>query len=373
MLTCRWFMQGLVVSGILAGTCFAQRETPNFQKDTEQTHALWRISWETDRASKMAQIESFIKLFPKHESIGWVYDQYYAILVEDKDTTRAIAVSEKILALDPADVELAYHSLKMAEEKKDAALVRSWAHIAAAAATRAMASPKDTEAGKRRLELAPQVLTYVDYVAYAEILTCTDRVKKVELTEAYLKAHPASPHKLALQRMYLATWREIDPAKAFLIAEKLAEKDPSNEDALILVAEGYAQREREPEKVVAYAEKVLALMEQSPRPEGVPDAEWSKKKIALCSRANWLIGSLAMQQNRYVQADRSIRAALPYLRSDSRLTSTALFYLGWANYKIGNIPDALRFTQDCARTKGPFQEQAVKNLAVIRSENSAHP
>ena len=76
-----------------------------------------------------------------------------------------------------------------------------------------------------------------------------------------------------------------------------------------------------------------------------------------------------MQQNRYGQADRSIRAALPYLRNDARLTSTALFNLGWANYKLGNIADAIRFTQECSRLKGPYQEQAVKNLAVIRAEN----
>jgi len=307
--------------------------------------------------------------FPKDTAVGWVYDQIYAILIDNNENARAIAVAEKLLTIDPDDVELAYRSLKMAERMKDAALIKKWTQKSADSARRVMASPKNTETGARRLALAPQVVAYLDYLAYTEILQTQNRAKKIEMMDHFMQASPKSVYIPAMRRLYLAAWRETDPQKAILVAEKTIELDPNNEEALILVAENYLQREKDPERVLAYAEKVVTLMDQTTKVEGISDAEWSKRKAALSGRANWLIGSVSMQQNKYSQADKAIRSALPYLRADLRLASTALFQLGWANYQIGNITDAIRFTQECARLKGPYQEQAIKNLAVIRAEH----
>jgi tetratricopeptide (TPR) repeat protein len=236
-----------------------------------------------------------------------------------------------------------------------------------------MASPNDTEIGRRRLALAPQVMTYVDYLAYSEILQTPNRARKLEMIEQAMQASPKSAYIPAMRRLTLAIWREIDPQKAISAAEKMIEKDPTNEEALIMVAESYVQRDKDPEKALAYGEKVIALMEQTAKVEGIPDAEWSKKRAGLTGRANWLIGSISMQRGNFSQADKAIRAALPYLKGDLRLVSTALFYLGWANYQTGNISEAIRFNQDCTRIRGPYQEQAFKNLAVIQSENPAQP
>jgi len=236
-----------------------------------------------------------------------------------------------------------------------------------------IASPKDTEIDRRRLALAPQVITYVDYLAYADILQTPTRARKLELIEQATQTSPQSAYIPAMRRLTLAIWREIDPQKAVTIAEKMIEKDPTNEEALIMVAESYVQRDKEPEKALAYGEKVVALMEHTAKVEGIPDAEWSKKRAGLMGRANWLIGSISMQRGNFSQADKAIRAALPYLKGDQKLVSTALFYLGWANYRTGNIAEAIRFNQDCTRIRGPYQEQAFKNLAVIQSENPTRP
>src|SRR5258706_15990530 len=65
------FMQGLVVCGILAGSCLAQRETPKFEGPGEAAQVLWRISRETDRVSKLALIEAFTTQYPKDPALGW--------------------------------------------------------------------------------------------------------------------------------------------------------------------------------------------------------------------------------------------------------------------------------------------------------------
>lgn len=365
-------LQGAFVTAIIAGSCAAQREAPNPDRTDAQSVLLHQIRWESDRAKKLVHMEAFAGQFPKDEAIGWVYEQMYSIYAEDKQIDRALAVGDKLLVLDPEDVELAYKNLKLAEEKKDPVLVKKWAETAAAAARCVLAEPRNTQTSPRRLELAPQVSAYTEYLEYAEILRSTTRAKKLELMTVFINCNPKSVYTPAVQRLQLSTLRETDPAKALSLAEKIAEKDQTNEEALIMVAEHYMLRERELDKVGAYAERVIALMEQGTKLEGLTDAEWSKKKAMLTGRASWLIGSIAMQQNRFSQADRSIRAALPYLRSDARLNSAALFYLGWANYKLGNITDAVRFNQECARFRGPYQEQAAKNLAVIRAENPSH-
>jgi tetratricopeptide (TPR) repeat protein len=370
MKACTRLMLSVVVSGLLAVHCSAQRELPRRDQPDEQSTILWRITWESDHTQKLALLEEFAARFPKDEAIGWVYEQTYSLLVDNHQIDRAMAIGEKLLALDPDDVELAYRALKMAQEKKDSALTVRWSRAAAAAARRVLAAPQDTDTGQRRLAMAPQVVVYTAYLSYTDILE-TANPSKLEMMDQFLQ-QGASPYTPAVERLYLASWREIDAQKAVGIAEKMIEKDFNNEDALILVAEAYMQRDKEPEKAMTYAARVIALMDQ-PKPEATSDAEWSGKKAVLTGRAHWLIGSLAMQHSKYPQADKSIRLALPYLRSDLRLNSAALFYLGWANYKIGNIPDAIRFSQDCAKTRGPFQEQAAKNLAVIRAENPGRP
>ena len=359
MLPLRSLMQGLGVSGLYAGSCLAQREPPNMDRRDGPAVLFYEISFEKEPAKKLAALEKFAVLYPTDQSIGWIYDQTYKILVETNHSDRAILIAEKLLAIDPEDLDLAYENLKRAEEKKDPALVRKWAQITGVVASRTIATPRDTETGKRRLDLARQVATYVEYLAYAEILATTARPRKLEFMEEFLKASPNSSYAPAVQRLWFATLRESDPPKALAVAEQMIAADQANEDVLMSVAENYAQKDKEPDKVVAYAEKAILLIDR---------AGPAEKKAALSGRANWLVGSISMQQNNYAQADKSIRAALPYLKSDARLTSTALFYLGWANYKLGNITEAIRFTQDCTRIKGPFQEQAVKNLAVIRSE-----
>jgi len=362
---------GALVTALIAGSCAAQRDAPNLSRTDAQSVLLHQIRWESERTKKLAHMEAFSAQYPKDEAIAWVYEQMYALYVDENLVDKALVVGDKLMTIDQEDVELAYKNLKLAEGKKDPLLIKRWAETASAAARCVMAGPpQNTPLGARRLELAPQVAAYTEYLEYADILRTTTRAKRLDLMATFLECNPKSIYWAAVQRLHLSTWREIDPAKALAIAEKMVEKEQTNEDALIMVAEHYMLRERELDKVVSYSEKVIALMDT--KLEGITDAEWAKKKGALTGRASWLIGSIAMQQSRFSQADRSLRTALPYLRGDARLTSAALFYLGWANYKIGNITDALRYNQECARFKGPYQEQAVKNLSVIRSENPSH-
>jgi hypothetical protein len=123
--------------------------------------------------------------------------------------------------------------------------------------------------------------------------------------------------------------------------------------------------------LMAYARKILAVLDKQPKQEGLTDAEWSRMKAPLKGHAYWMIASVSMQQNRYSDADKSIRMALPYLKADSQMLSTALFYLGWANYQLGNLSDAVRFNRQCALVRGPYQAQAARSVQVMSAQAAA--
>ncbi|MEK7753481.1 MAG: hypothetical protein AAB654_16275, partial [Acidobacteriota bacterium] len=72
----------------------------------------------------------------------------------------------------------------------------------------------------------------------------------------------------------------------------------------------------------------------------------------------------------------SLRAGLPYMKDNQQLLAGAYFYLGLAAFKLGDtkppdtarLLDAIKFNQQCAAIKGPFQALAQRNLKVIKSQ-----
>jgi tetratricopeptide (TPR) repeat protein len=159
--------------------------------------------------------------------------------------------------------------------------------------------------------------------------------------------------------------------KAFAFAEKTLETDQSSEDMLAFVAEQYVQKKRSPDKVIAYSAKVVELMNTKPKPQGVSDADWTKKKNTLSGVAHFLSGSTLYEQNKFPAADKEVRAAIPLVEGNDQLKAATLFYAGLANYKMNNVTDALRFNQQCAAIKSPFQAKANENIRVMKSQGAA--
>ena len=81
-----------------------------------------------------------------------------------------------------------------------------------------------------------------------------------------------------------------------------------------------------------------------------------------------MIGNTYINQSRFSQADSALRAALPMLRHSDQSAAAILFYLGWANYKMDNFSEAVRFYKQCMAIGSQYQEQAIKNLTVIKNE-----
>ena len=112
-----------------------------------------------------------------------------------------------------------------------------------------------------------------------------------------------------------------------------------------------------------------------PKPEGVSDADWEKKKTVTTGLAYWMSGTTLSGNNKFAEADKRLRSALPLVKDNEQLYGSALFHLGLANYKMAQasknkaqIADAVKFSKQAAAVKGPLAAQAAKNLKVMQQE-----
>ncbi|MFN3324188.1 MAG: tetratricopeptide repeat protein [Bryobacteraceae bacterium] len=368
---------------LVAGSGMAQRhQLTTIDTETPEGQLLQQIGLEEDAEGKRVLLEKFVQEYPGHDAAGWVYTQLQAAYLKANQPDKVIETGEKLLALDADDLEAAHNNLKASEAKQDSDLIRNWAGETSKLARKAAQAPKpddedEADAWKRSVDYARQVDTYTNYSLYAAAMREADPVKVIALSEALEAQSPESEYIPQLRIKHFAALRQLNETeKAVQFAEKIFETDQSNEDMLLVAADYYMQSKKEPDKVFSYSAKIIELMESKPKPEGVSDEEWEKKKKTSTGLAHWMTGVLYANQGKFAQADKSLRAALPFIDDNDQLKAGALFFLGLANFKLGDTPkgdpnriiDALKFNQECAAIKSPYQAQARKNVAAIRSQ-----
>jgi tetratricopeptide (TPR) repeat protein len=267
---------------VAAGAALAQRHPlGTVNAETPEGLLLQQIGQETDEAKKLTLLQQFAAQSPKHDAIGWVYEQMQAAYIKAGPPDKVIETGEKLLAMDADDLNAAYQSLKASEAKKDPDLVRKWSDRTSQIARKLAASPQPTDAEevenwKKRVDYAKQVDVYTEYSIYAATLQSQDPRKRIELIEALNARNPKNAHAAQMTQLQFATLRQLgDNAKALALAEKTLETDQTSEDMLAYVANDYVEKKRDPDKVVSYSAKIVELMETKPKPEGVSDADWA--------------------------------------------------------------------------------------------------
>jgi tetratricopeptide (TPR) repeat protein len=370
-------MKIVLLALLLAAGALAQRHKVNINTETPEGQALQQIGQESDEAKKLAACEKFTQDYPKSENLPWVYGEMQPLYVKANQPDKAVEAGEKIMAIDPEDMDTALATLKASEAKKDPDLVKKWSATTAALAQKAIASPqpKDEDAveeWKKHVDYAKQVNTYSEYAIYATALQTTDPRKKADLIETLQQRNPQSQYMAQLLPQALQAYQQTnDTEHATALAEKALATDPNNDDMLLVAANGYLQKGKDSEKVVTYSNKLIEVLNSKPKPEGVSDADWGNRKQTVTGIAHYMIGKQYFNDKKYGPADKELRVALPLVENNAQLKPEVLFLLGFANYKMENIMEALKFNQQCAAIKSSFQAQAAKNVTVIKSQYRA--
>ena len=295
--------------------------------------------------------------------------------------TLALAPATTLAQSKVAEVEAAYNKLKEAEGRKDPDGILEWAKKTSAAARVVTSQPKPTggdelEAWKRDTDYASQVDTYTEYSMQAAVATgIAPGDKTITLTEALEAQNPKSQYLGLIYAPYLgALQKSGQTAKLLAVSERRLPADPDNEELLLILADAY-RNQKDMAKSTAYANRLVAAMQAKAKPATVPDADWDKRKNTILAQGYWIAGINYGSQNQYKEADSKLRSALPLIQGQNELLGPALFFLGVANYNMAKpakdkklAADAVKFSDQCAAIKGPFQDPARKNALSIRRE-----
>jgi tetratricopeptide (TPR) repeat protein len=358
---------------LLTQPVMAQRYSITVDPDSKEGQFLDLVNLQSDESKKLSLLEQFTQRFPQHQAISWAYEQLHLAAFQAGQWDRALTFGERLVQINPNDMDAAQMNITAAESKGDPTTVKLWTDYMMRTAQRVLESPppKDPEAleeWKRRTAFAAQYAAHDEYAIYTKALHSGDPRVQIKLLDELLKRNPDTAYLPQALVIYLNAYRATgDGRNALLIAERTLKIDPNSEDALMMVAEGSLQHGAS-DRVLGYSAKLIQVMNTKKKPSIVRQEDWDKKKLHYTGTAYWMIGNIYISQSRFGQADSALRAALPMLRQSSQSSATILFYLGWANYKMENFTEAIRFYKQCMAIGGQYQEQAIKNLTVIRNE-----
>ncbi|MFN0171295.1 MAG: tetratricopeptide repeat protein [Bryobacteraceae bacterium] len=362
----------LLLVSFALGPLAAQQRLAQVNTETPEGQLLQQAGQENDPAKKAALFEDFVAKHGNHEAALWVYSQMQDLYLKANQFDKALEAGEKIAAKDPKDLHAQHSTLRAAEGKKDPGLVLKWSastsQLARAVAGGTKPADMEDDDWKARVTYAKQVDTYAEYSVFAMILQTTDPAKRVELINGLRSGFPNSQYLPKLNDIEFNAYRQLqNNAQAIATAERVVATDQTSEDMLILLADYYMQQKREPDKVIAYSQKVVELMGSKPKPEGMADGDWENKKKTLSGLASFLAGSTYFNQKKLKPAEEAFRAALPNVDANEQLRAAVLFYLGLSNYQLGKKKEALAFNEQCAKIKSPFQAKAADNVRLIRA------
>ncbi len=340
---------------------------------TPEGQLLQQAGQEEDAAKKLALEEQFVTQYPQHEAAAWVYEQLLTGYVKANDADKALAVADKLAAMPPECVENAQQTLKAAELKKDPDLVLKWSGKTADLAQKVVASPQPTDADevenwKARVDYARQVNTYTEYSLYAMALGTADPKKQVALLEALQQRNAKSEYfAKAIDTLFVAYQKSGANDKAVALAQQTAAAGTPSEDMLLVLTDDAAKK-KDGDKVHAYSAKLIEIMSSKPKPEGVADADWTKRKNTFVGLAYSMSGQQYLSDGNLAQADAELRKSLPLVEGNVAVKTEVLFYLGVTNYKMEKVQEAYTFFKACAAVSSPFQATATKNLNAIKAQ-----
>lgn len=273
------------------------------------------------------------------------------------------------------DMDTAFQNLKDAEAKKDFALVKKLAAETCALAREEASRPApesaaEKEAWTKRVAMAREVEVYTEYALYAAAVQAPPATT-VDLLSALERQNPKSKYLAdAYGRYFMALNQTGAAAKIPEIADKAIVHLPDNPD-LLLVAAGTAFNRKQYARSGTFADRVLATLAKTKKPEGVPQADWDRIR----GQAAYFAGISHSENREWFQADTALRQALPLMKGNEQMLAAVLFHLGMCNYEIARrtlskarMLEAARFSDQAAAIRSPFAEQAWRNGGVMRAE-----
>jgi hypothetical protein len=229
-------------------------------------------------------------------------------------------------------------------------------------------------AWKSRIDHAKAVGLYAEYALFAAAIE-SPAPTLIDLISTLETANPKSQYLDRAYGPYLVALSQTGAAaKVPAAAEKALANFPENEDLLLILADNAVNKKQE-DRALTYSNRLVASLNKHKAPEGVPAAQWERKRNAGLGRGYWISGVIYGGRGQYANCDKNLRAALPLIQENKPMLGPALFYLGMANYNLGKmtldkakILEAAKFSQQSALIESGYTEQARHNALVMKQE-----
>lgn len=355
--------RSVAIFALLALPVFAQPPNLTINTGTPEGQQLQAIGQETDDAKRVPMMEDFLSKYPKHEGAPWVATQLETVYVQQKQFDKALDAADKAYTGGPDQVDLCFNAIKAAEGKDDVEGLKKWAERTEETTQKAAAKPATNADDKANADRAKEVAAYAEYALYAQASKSRDPKVIVDLGETLEKVNPKSQYMWLVTPRYLASLG----GKGCAEGGKLAAADPKNAEAMLIEAD-CSWRGNNAAGVISNGNRALEALNGRPKVEGGNEA-------GKVGEANFYIGVGNAMQQRWGPANKSLRAALPGLKGDPTKEANALFNLGMANYSLGHaigdkgqMREALKYFEQAAAMKSNVQDQASRNVGVIKKE-----
>jgi tetratricopeptide (TPR) repeat protein len=340
---------------------------PAIDPNTPEGRLLEKVQNEGDLSKRLQLLELIPELFPSTPAVEYAYSEMQARYHQAGNFSKAMAAGSNALILNPGNLAAACLNWRIAADMKDAVLTATWMKQAGLIAERALKNP-DPDMAQATRDCGNSARQAIEQDAYKDAFNAKNPAERIKLLEAFLANHPQTTHAQDIEVTIFLAYREMgDAAKALAAAERLAAHNDTREDAMLLVAESYFKSGKDSNAVLNLSRKAIDRLNKGEKPTGLSDAEWARNKTAELTQAYYMIGSVNFQAEKWEAADQAFRAALPNL-TDPRFRAEVLSSLGWANYKLKNVSDSIKFYVDCTNIPGPYQLAASKTLNTITAE-----
>ena len=371
--------RGMAITALLCGSIWGQRYAITINAETPDGAQLQAIGQQADPAKKLELMEKFVAEFPKSEGVSWVYSQIIPAYVAANNLDKAGQAANALLAVHPEDLEGPLIVLRGYEKVPNSAEAIKWSKTTWDIAKKQESAPKPNDGEQAKAwegnqTYVRQVQQYAEYSLMNQAGMAKSGAESLDSVNALEKLNPQSQYlSQTANATFVALQRAGQTDQAVGLAERTLARDPSNEEMLLVAANHYMTKQNN-EKALNYATKLVEVMGTKQKPTAVSDEDWAKRKATIAGAGNWISGMIYAQQNKLSPADKSLREALPTLTDDA-MKGGALYQLGFVNFKMGEaardnkrLQEALRFSQQSAAIKSPYQANAAKNVAAIRAK-----
>jgi tetratricopeptide (TPR) repeat protein len=236
--------------------------------------------------------------------------------------------------------------------------------------------PPQAPPAQKEQKQAPVKINKQEEAAYKAIFEGRggDVSKEIELCEDFVQKYPQS-HYLSsvyaqLTTSYMNTGQED---KMFAAGEKVLELDPNNVDVLSLMAMAMPRRirgntpdaEQERAKVEGYARKVIELVPNLTKPDGIDDATFEQAKNNKLAMAHSGLGLVEFQRQKYDDARNDLMQAVQLASNPDPVD---YYLLGNANVQASYYNDAVTAFEKCAETSPALAAQCKARAEAAKKD-----